>query len=37
LTEADRQLLDKALPPECLRGPFFRAEAAHASGGLFDD
>jgi hypothetical protein len=36
LTEADRQLLDKALPPDCLRGPFFRAEAAHSTG-LFDD
>ncbi len=36
LTEADRQLLGKALPPECLRGPFFRAEAARPSGSLFD-
>lgn len=24
-TEADKQLLGKSLPPECLRGPFFQA------------
>ena len=34
-SEADRQLLGKAVSVECLQGPYFRTEAPHATSDIF--
>ena len=31
-TDADKQLLGKSLPPECLQGPFFQVATPRSAG-----